>query len=49
LTIDDIRTEAGMTKASLAERVDRFEERARRNDSRFEVAIESGRLEVPRA
>lgn len=37
LTIDDIRIEAGLTKAKLAERVDRFEKRARRKDSRQAV------------
>ncbi len=37
LTIEDIRAEAGMTKADLARRVDRFEERARRKDGRQAV------------
>jgi uncharacterized protein (DUF2252 family) len=37
LTVDDIRAEARMTQAALAERVDRFEKRARRKDSRQAV------------
>ncbi len=37
LTIEDVRAEAGMTKADLARRVDRFEERARKKDGRQAV------------